>query len=490
MWKDVVEISNEIHCLMNREGRILDVNTVFCNILQYHVSELQDRSLEDFVETTNKEKLKDLLAVLQPKKSEDFKLLFINKLGESTLLAGKLILSLNDQVSLCASVLIQQNAFLSRFRRFFDMSLLDIVVIMDRTGKILFANEGFSKKLGYSWTEIEQTPLISFIHPQDYEETNAFFKNLVRQEGNSKTLINRSLCKNYSVKWVSWHAIYARNNFYAVGNDITVVKEQEIKIGELLERTMKQNEELIRSRDSLQETLAELETRNFELDQFVYKVSHDLRAPLTSILGLVNLSKMEGNDPSNLQEYIDLIGSSTLKLDVFIKSLIEYSRTGRAESIIEKVDFEPIIQEIFEHLKYAKNFNRLDHKVSIIEKKDFYSDSMRIQIALGNVISNAVKYQNTRADISYLYITVDFRASDIVIITLKDNGIGIAEDLVANVFKMFFRATESADGSGLGLYIVKQSIERLNGTIDLQSELNKGTTITITLPNLGLEAMI
>ena len=488
MWKDVVGISNEIHCLMNREGRVLDVNTAFCNILQYNELELKGKALEDFIETNEKGKFKEVLLVLRPEKFENFKLLFINKLGESALLAGKIILSLDDQVCLCASVLIQQNALLSRFRRFFDMSLLDIVVITDRSGKILFANEGFSKTLGYSWTEIDQTPLISFIHPQDYEETNSFFKNLVRQEGNSKTLINRSLCKDYRVKWVSWHAIYARNIFYAVGSDITVVKQQELRIGELLERTMKQNEELTNSRDNLQETLAELETRNFELDQFVYKVSHDLRAPLSSILGLVNLSKMDGNDLGNLQEYINLIGSSTLKLDVFIKSLIEYSRTGRAESIIERVDFEPIIQEVFEHLKYAKNFNRLERKVSFIEKKDFYSDAMRIRIALGNIISNAVKYQNTQADISYLHITLDFTNPTLVIITLEDNGIGIAEDLVANVFKMFFRATESADGSGLGLYIVKQSIERLSGTIDLQSELNKGTKITLTLPNLGIEA--
>lgn len=488
MWKDVVEISNEIHCLMNREGRILDVNSAFCNILQYNESELIGKVLEDLVETGEKEKLKEVLLVLFSRKSENFKILFINKLGESVLLAGKIVLSSDDQVCFCASVLIQQNALLSRFRRFFDMSLLDIVVIADRAGKILFANEGFSKTLGYSWIEIEQAPLISFIHPQDYEETNVFFKNLIRQEGSSKTLINRSLCKDYRVKWVSWHAIYARNNFYAVGNDITVVKQQELRIGELLERTMKQNEELIGSRDNLQETLAELETRNFELDQFVYKVSHDLRAPLTSILGLVNLSKMDGNNLSNLQEYIELIGSSTLKLDVFIKSLIEYSRTGRAESIIEKVDFDPIIEEIFEHLKYAKNFSRLERTVKIIEKTDFYSDSMRIRIALGNVISNAVKYQNTKAERSYLHITVDFSKPKFVIIILKDNGIGIAEDLVANVFKMFFRATESADGSGLGLYIVKQSIERLNGTIDLQSEMNEGTTITITLPNLGIDA--
>ncbi len=488
MWKDVVEISNEIHCLMSREGRILDVNTAFCNILQYTEPELRGKALENFIEANEKEKFNEVLAVLRPKKSENFKILFVNKSGESALLAGKIILSLNDQVCLCASVLIQQNALLSRFRRFFDMSLLDIVVIADRSGKILFANEGFSQKLGYSWTEIEHTPLISFIHPQDYEETNAFFKNLVRQEGDSKTLINRSLCKDYRVKWVSWHAIYARNNFYAVGNDITVVKQQEIKISELLERTMKQNEELIGSRDNLQETLAELETRNFELDQFVYKVSHDLRAPLSSILGLVNLSKMDGNDLNNLQEYIDLIGLSTLKLDVFIKSLIEYSRTGRAESIIEKVDFEAVIQEIFEHLKYAKNFNRIERTISIIEKTDFYSDSMRIRIALGNIISNAVKYQNTKAEKSYLHITLDFSNPNLLNITLEDNGIGIAEDLVGNVFKMFFRATESADGSGLGLYIVKQSIERLNGTIDLQSEFNKGTKLTITLPNLGIEA--
>ena len=119
-------------------------------------------------------------------------------------------------------------------------------------------------------------------------------------------------------------------------------------------------------------------------------------------------------------------------------------------------------------------------KIDLKDKK-IYSDSLRLNIIFSNIISNAIKYQNFEAERSYLKINIEVE-SDQVHIQFKDNGQGIGEKHISKIFDMFYRATTRSEGSGLGLYIVKQTVERLSGKIELTSKLNKGTEIKITLP--------
>lgn len=488
-----LDLSSEMHCVLDSSGKIVEINAIFLKNLGYLKAELTGKAFIDFVADNDHDTLQQTLdqLVAQPleqAQNTDIKFSSFNcqiKANNNSIhqIKGKLAKSEDGYVYMLASIAIMQDAPLARFRRFFDMSLLAIVIITDKDGNLVFANKGFSDTLGYNWQEMTEFPLFHFVHEADKPATVNYFKELNESIGVTKEIINRCVCKDGGYKWIDWRAIYVRDHVYAVANDITARKQQEIKIQELLEQTIHTNKELSASRDNLEKTLEELEIRNFELDQFVYKVSHDLRAPLTSILGLVNLSKLDSGNAERLMGYIELIEKSTLKLDKFIKSLLEYSRSGRADVVTEKIDFEAMVNECIEDLKFMKNYDRLKRDITIKGSQDFYSEPLRLRIILNNIISNAIKYQNTSVEKSFLSIEINLSASDMAKLTFKDNGIGIAQEYKNEVFNMFFRGTENAEGSGLGLYIVKQTVDKMKGRIMLESSYGKGTQIELQVPN-------
>jgi PAS domain S-box-containing protein len=238
------------------------------------------------------------------------------------------------------------------------------------------------------------------------------------------------------------------------------------------------------ARDITQRKLAENDIirTNFELDSFVYRASHDLRAPLRSVLGLINLSKTE-NDEKERNTYLHLVEKSINKLDTFISDLTNFSRNSRLEVTITKIDFKGIIDGCLENLKYMDNAERINTIIRAGDEIDFYSDNTRINIILQNIMSNAIKYQNLRIDDPYVLVDIQ-EESDYVEIIISDNGKGIRDEYLDKIFNMFFRASQESYGSGLGLYITKQVVEKLNGTIKVSSKLGSGTEFKVKLPNL------
>ncbi|MBD0254534.1 MAG: PAS domain-containing protein [Cytophagales bacterium] len=230
----------------------------------------------------------------------------------------------------------------------------------------------------------------------------------------------------------------------------------------------------------LENTLRELHEKNFELDQFVYKTSHDLRSPLSTILGLVDILRQE-SDEATRRQYVDLIANRVHKLDRFIRSMLDYSRNTRTATGSQEIDLAVLVQECLADLEYMKHFGRLRLTLRVGEGR-FCSDVFRLRIIFSNLISNAIKYQDFNKPESNLDITVEVTPAQAVI-RCADNGVGIDPAYQAKVFDMFFRAAEQSDGSGLGLYIVKQAVAVLHGTIGMQSQVGTGTQFTITLPN-------
>jgi signal transduction histidine kinase len=219
---------------------------------------------------------------------------------------------------------------------------------------------------------------------------------------------------------------------------------------------------------------------NAELDRFVYSASHDLRSPLSSLLGLINLAK--DDDHWDKKEYLGLMEKSVKRLDAFIKDIIDFSRNARMDVANEPIDFEKIINEILDDLNYMENFSSLEKRVKVSVGINYISDEKRIKIILSNIIANAIKHHiPNRVEKPYIDISVSQQIKEIQI-AISDNGPGIPAEHVENIFKMFFRATNRTPGSGLGLYIVQETVNRLGGTVTVQSNLDKGTTFFITLP--------
>jgi two-component system, sensor histidine kinase and response regulator len=221
----------------------------------------------------------------------------------------------------------------------------------------------------------------------------------------------------------------------------------------------------------------ELEKAYQELDRFVYSASHDMRAPLMSILGILQLAKMDKETSS--ADYFTMIEESVLKLDVFIRNIIQYYKNNRFDANRQALDWKALIEECVEANRYQLGDVGIDFEVEVAQNGDFFSDDLKVRLVLNNLLSNAIKYspENPRIRISL------FSDAQSATLKVRDNGSGITESEQDQVFKMFFRGTHPKSGSGLGLYIVRDAVTRLDGSISLQSEPGQGTEFTVVIPN-------
>jgi signal transduction histidine kinase len=250
------------------------------------------------------------------------------------------------------------------------------------------------------------------------------------------------------------------------------------------ERTRALNEEINTRKtteNELVQTNKELSKRNTELDNFVYSVSHDLRAPIASVLGLINLAKSD-KDQTMKRVYLDKIYSSALQQDAFIKEILDQSRNSRLEVKKEEIQFEPLIEETFNQLKFATATGTAVEKiVTVAQSEAFYSDRWRLKVILNNIISNSIRYRNGRDPVIKVDVKIDNHKA---IVEIQDNGRGIPKEHIDKVCQMFYRATDEGAGSGLGLYIVKETIQKLKGDIHIESKEGKGTKIKLEIPEL------
>jgi signal transduction histidine kinase len=250
------------------------------------------------------------------------------------------------------------------------------------------------------------------------------------------------------------------------------------------ERTSALNEE-INTRKTTEEELVktnqELSKRNTELDNFVYSVSHDLRAPIASVLGLINLAKSD-KDQTMKRVYLDKIYSSALQQDAFIREILDQSRNSRLEVKKEGILFEPLIEETFNQLKFATSTGTAVEKIIHVKQSGaFYSDRWRLKVILNNIISNSIRYRNGRDPVIKVDVAIDDHKA---IVEIEDNGRGIPSEHIDKVCQMFYRATDDGAGSGLGLYIVKETIHKLRGNIQIESMEGKGTKVKLEIPEL------
>lgn len=239
---------------------------------------------------------------------------------------------------------------------------------------------------------------------------------------------------------------------------------------------LKQTEEILRHNNE------ELLKANEELDHFVYSTSHNLRAPLTSIMGIINLIK-GSPETADYGMYTNLIEKSVVKLDETIQEIADYSRNTRVEVVFEEVDFEALIQEVIESLSFLEQAKEIQISYVVPENLQFFSDSSRLKMIFTNLVSNAIKYSDPEEENPFISILVE-QKDEHVSIQIKDNGIGIAPQHQDRIFNMFFRASSKSTGSGLGLYIVREAVNKLGGTISVTSSPGKGTEFILIFPTL------
>jgi two-component system, sensor histidine kinase len=235
---------------------------------------------------------------------------------------------------------------------------------------------------------------------------------------------------------------------------------------------------------NLQTRNEELDQTNKELDRFVYSVSHDLSAPLKSILGLVNISRLNP-EPRETFDYLNRIESSVVKLEAFISEILDYSRNKRQDIVVEQIKLQELCAEILENLKYSPDFSKIHVDLSELKLPEIRQDKARLKIILNNLLTNAVKFQKRlEGHRPFIKISSEKEGQD-VLIKIEDNGEGIRPELQTRIFDMFYRANDHSYGSGLGLYIAKEAANRIHGNISVNSEFGKGSTFIVELKNFN-----
>jgi PAS domain S-box-containing protein len=263
-------------------------------------------------------------------------------------------------------------------------------------------------------------------------------------------------------------------------SDITQDREREEQIESLLNRTLDLNTKLNIQNQKLNQV-------NEELDKFVYSVSHDFRAPISTSLGLLNLLRL--NDSSmNMTEFIELQEENLNKLDKLIQNVLNYAQYNRLNVECNSIMPGPIVKEVWSNLELTHPIiNSIDFSVKEKQPlKPLFSDYQRTFTLLKIVLSNAMIFRKKNTDKHKVNVLIDNNQEGVNFI-ISDNGRGISPEHQASIFQMFFKAHENQHGSGLGLYIGKQLIQRLNGLITVESEADKGATFTIYIPHCCTE---
>lgn len=225
----------------------------------------------------------------------------------------------------------------------------------------------------------------------------------------------------------------------------------------------------------------ELELTLKELDTFLYRSSHDIRRPLSTLLGLENIAKEQTNDAALLGLF-DMVGEATRNMDSMLLKLQMAYELAQQEVEFEKVAMADIVMDQVE--RFRKKIKNGDITLESNTKNSIplLSNAKLITIIIKNLIENAVNFtknlpsEKTRIRIKILYLEKELQ------LIVKDNGIGIQTEYVSRIYEQYFKGTQLSKGNGLGLYLVVKALKKLKGTIQVESTFGIGTTFTITLP--------
>ncbi|RVT79811.1 HAMP domain-containing histidine kinase [Flavobacterium sufflavum] len=222
----------------------------------------------------------------------------------------------------------------------------------------------------------------------------------------------------------------------------------------------------------------QLKEINKRLDSTMFKITHDIVAPLNSVIGLIHLSRI---DNESIDEYFSLIEKSASNLKSFVQETLELSKSTNKYT---EVDFNRLLSDFYESVKYNLALEHVKIKTDVHQTVEFYTYKNEITSVISNLIDNSLKYYDNKKEESFVLVSIDSNGIEAKI-SIKDNGIGISKEMLSKIFDLNFQVEkEVSEGFGIGLSIVKQSVDLMDGVINVNSELGVGTEFNIIIPNL------
>ena len=352
----------------------------------------------------------------------------------------------------------------AKYRSIYKSLNVGINVVADDKGKIREWNKGAKLAFGYSETEILGRP-ITVLTSKKYREPN--IKELIiairkiKENQDADIIEIQCLRKNGEEFPVEFTLNRLRVNgetmYCALMIDITKRKSLEIKLNQ----------------------------KRKDLEQFLYRSAHDLRAPFSSAQGLVNLLKEE-NNKEQAQVIIEMLSTTINTGKDLSNNLSEASMISAKNYEDTYINFHKTTNDVIENLSDHENFKFIDFKIDIDVQQPFKSKPELINSIFQNLIENAVKYSKEPSEnhTPIIDIAVKYRNEELMIV-ISDNGTGIKKQCIKNIFDLYYKSCDKdVSGSGLGLYIVKSIVESFDGNIKVNSDFNNGACFKIHLPQL------
>lgn len=330
-----------------------------------------------------------------------------------------------------------------------------------------FISDGVKQLTGYEGDDLLYNKVLSYqklIHPDDrarlWEEVQGV------TDSGTYLVEYRIITKEGKIKWVWEQGRLINNGGFAGSLEGVIIDITERKDFE----------------EALKKSESELKKTNSELEAYIYKASHDLRGPLASIIGLTMVAEMEIKDEQTMQ-FIKLIRNRTERLNDTLTNLLDLAKIKQKVLEPEHISAESLVNEIIKNLTNKSGLSNIEFHKNL-PFKEFYHDPFILTCILYNLIENSIDFKQS-VDSPRISISMSNEA-DGIRIDIEDNGIGIGDDIRDKIFTMFYRGHDKSTGSGLGLYIVKTSVDKVGGTIAVKSEPNKGSRFSIFLPCIDI----
>ncbi|MCS6820832.1 MAG: HAMP domain-containing histidine kinase [Microscillaceae bacterium] len=239
--------------------------------------------------------------------------------------------------------------------------------------------------------------------------------------------------------------------------------------------------------DKAQEKIAAQNKKiNEALDTFLYRVSHDIRGPLATMMGLCYVIRMDRNAPIEVyQDFFEKIDFLTKKMNRVLLKVANVSKVNYKSIEYQKIDIQELLNRVLTDLEILDNFDRNQFQIEFCTPiQDFYSDVTLLEIILTSLLENTIHHINPYSEVPpYTQICIEKNASEEVVFTVKSNSIPISEAVQEKLFNMFYRATNLSQGAGLGLYIARVATEKLEGRIELAYSNEVETAFMVRIPN-------
>lgn len=458
-------------CVVSSGGKFTQVNNAFKSVIGFSDKELLGKSVYDFIHPEDHIITNSKIQSFLRNESDNYKFenRYISKDGEIKWFEWKgcflssegYFCGIAHEVTENKIKTYESEDLRNKFLRVIDL-VPHPIFLKDQDGKYVLVNQAQADL--YSSTKLKMLGKVDSDFITEEEEIKAITESdlqVIRQKESVKLPVQYISLADGSQKILHTTKVPFLNtsdgevNILGVSMDVTDLKQAE----------------------------DELKRINFELDSFVYRSSHDLKAPLCSVLGLLNLVQVD-RDQDFKEQCISEAQNSIRKLTRFITDLTDYSRNKRVNLKAQKINIYRLVDEVYRNLRYMDHADSIKLKVKIRQEFTFYSDEGRLRVILMNLLSNAIKYCDPSKSEMYIRVNVKKSGKNITL-SIMDNGQGIETEFKDKIFEMFYRASESSFGSGLGLYIVKQVVQKLKGIISVHSRYKQGTIFTLVLPDMS-----